>query len=49
MFPKAKGFLLDITYRPPNSSNHLAGNFEEKFNEMLQTVLTEDKECILMG
>ena len=49
IFPKTKGFLVGVIYKPPDSSNHLSENFEEKLNEMLETVMAENKECILMG
>eukprot|EP00112_Aurelia_sp_Birch-Aquarium-sp1_P026369 Seg932.4 transcript_id=Seg932.4/GoldUCD/mRNA.D3Y31 product="hypothetical protein" protein_id=Seg932.4/GoldUCD/D3Y31 len=49
IFPKTKGFLVGVIYKPPDSSKHLTENFEEKLNEMLATVMAENKECILLG
>ena len=49
LFPKTKGFLVGIIYRPPDSSKHLCANFNCKFELMLSTVSAENKECILSG
>ena len=49
LFPKTKGFLVGIIYRPPDSSKHLCPNFNYKFESMLSTVSAENKECILSG
>eukprot|EP00112_Aurelia_sp_Birch-Aquarium-sp1_P015555 Seg346.1 transcript_id=Seg346.1/GoldUCD/mRNA.D3Y31 product="hypothetical protein" protein_id=Seg346.1/GoldUCD/D3Y31 len=49
LFPKSKGFLIGVIYRPPDSSKHLPENFNETFESMLSTVVSEDKECILTG
>ena len=49
LFPKTKGFLIGIVYRPPDSSKHLCADFNCKFESMLSTVSSEDKECILAG
>ena len=49
LFPKSKGFLIRVIYRPPDSSKHLPGNFNETFESMLSMVVSEDKECILTG
>ena len=32
LFPKTKGFLVGIIYRPPDSSKHLCANFNCNFN-----------------
>ena len=47
LFPKTKSFLIGIVYRPPDSSKHLCADFNCKFESMLSTVSSEDKECIL--
>ena len=49
LFPKTKSFLTGIVYRPPDSSKHLSADFNCKFESMLLTVSSEDKECILTG
>ena len=49
LFPKSKGFLIGVIYRPPDSSKHLPDNFNETFESMMSTVVSEDKECILTG
>ena len=49
LFPKTKSFLIGIIYRPPDSSKHLCADFNCKFESMLSTVSSEDKECILTG
>ena len=49
LFPKTKSFLIGIVYRPPDSSKHLCADFSCKFESMLSTVSSEDKECILTG
>ena len=47
--PKAKGFLVGIIYKPPDSSNHLVENFEYKLDELLSDITAENKETILTG
>ena len=47
LFPKTKSFLIGIVYRSPDSSKHLCADFNCKFESMLSTVSSEDKECIL--
>lgn len=49
LFPKTKSFLIGIVYRPPDSSKHLCADFNCKFDSMLLTASSEDKECILTG
>eukprot|EP00794_Sanderia_malayensis_P002144 gene2144-2438_t len=49
LFPKSKGFLIGVIYRPPDSSKHLPETFNETFESMLSKVISEDKECILTG
>ena len=49
LFPKSKGFLVGIIYRPPDSSKHLCVNFNCKFESMLSSASAENKECILTG
>ena len=49
LFPKSKGFLVGIIYRPPDSSKHLSVNFNCKFESMVSSVSAENKECILTG
>ena len=49
LFPKTKGLLIGIIYRPPDSSKHLCPDFNCKFDSMLSTVSSENKECILTG
>ena len=48
-FPKTKGFLIGIIYRPLDTSKHLPEDFNENFDSMLTTVFSENKECILTG
>ena len=49
LFPKTKGFLFGIIYRPPDYSNHLCANFNCKFESMLSAVSSENKEFLLTG
>ena len=49
LLPKSKGFCIGVIYRPPNSSKYLPGNFNEAFESMLSTVVSENKECFLTG
>ena len=49
LFPKTKGFLIGIIYRPPDSSNHICANFNCKFESMLSALSSENKECLLTG
>ena len=49
LFPKTKGFLVGITYRPLHSSKYLCVNFNCKFESMPSTVSAANKECILLG
>ena len=49
LFPKSKGFLIGVIYRPLDSSKHLAENFNDTFESMISAVVSEDKECILTG
>ena len=50
IFPEnAKSILLGTIYRPPDSSKYLHKLFNEHFENMLSTVISESKESILMG
>ena len=49
LFPKTKGFLIGIIYRPPDSSSHICANFNCKFESMLSALSSENKECLLTG
>ena len=50
IFPEnAKSILLGTIYRPPDSSKYLHKSFNEHFENMLSTVISESKESILMG
>ena len=49
LLPKSKGFCIGVIYRPPDSSQYLPGNFNEAFESMLSTVVSENKEFILTG
>ena len=49
LFPKTEGFLVGIIYRQPDLSKYLYPDFNCKFDSMLSTVSSEDKECILTG
>ena len=49
LFPKTKGLLVGIIYRPPDFSKYLCVNFNCKFKSMLSTVSAENKECIILG
>ena len=46
MFPKSKGLLVGIVYRPPDSSKYLPVDFNCKFESSMSA---ESKECLLMG
>ena len=45
----SKSILIYITYRSPNSSEHLNENFNDAFNNIPTTAAQEDKEIILFG
>lgn len=49
LFSKTKGLLIGIIYRPPDSPKHLCPDFNCKFDSMLSTVSSENKDCILTG
>ena len=44
-----KSLLVCIIYRPPDSSEYLDRNFEEKFDDMITTTMVEKKETIIGG
>ena len=46
LFPKTKSFLIEIIYRPPDSSKHLFADFNCKFESTLSTLASDNKECI---
>ena len=45
----SKSILVNVTYRPPESSRYLDRNFNSKFHDTITTVLAEDKEVIMSG
>ena len=46
---KSKSILVCVMYKPPDSSSHLDKNFTSKFDDMISTVISENKEVILSG
>ena len=46
---KSKPVLVGNLYRPPDSSNYLPDDFNDKFDSMLAKVCCEDKETLLLG
>ena len=46
---KSKNFLVNTTYRPPDTSKHLQKNFNQTFDEMLIAANTLCKEIITLG
>ena len=49
LFPKTKGLLIGIFYRPPYGSKYLRNDFDDELDNLLQSVITENKECMIMG
>ena len=45
----SSSLLISIIYRPPDSSNHLDANFNDKFNDVLSLGEAENKETKLLG
>lgn len=46
---KSKNFLVNTTYKPPDTSKHLSKNFNELFENMLITANTLCQEIIALG
>jgi hypothetical protein len=42
----SKSILINITYRPPESSRHLDKNFNALFHDKVTTALAENKETL---
>ena len=49
LFPKSRGILICIIYRPPDSSKYLPNQYEEKLRSMLELVSIENKEILMLG
>ena len=49
LIKRSKSILLGIIYRPPDTSKYLDKDFEAKCEDMLNMVLSEDKEVIMTG
>ena len=49
LLPKTKGLLIGIFYRPPYGSKYLRNDFDDELDNLLQSVITEAKECMIMG
>ncbi len=47
--PKARGFLVGIFYRPPDSSAYHDKDFMLKLDDMLDMALEQDREVIITG
>ena len=47
--PNAKSFLLSTIYRPSDRSKYVFKNFNTLLNDTLTIILSERKECIIMG
>ena len=45
----AKSLILSVVYRPPDSSKYLYRDFNCIFNDLITTILSENKEFILSG
>ena len=45
----AKSFLFSVIYRPPDSSLHIDKDSAEKFSDMIESTVCENKEAILYG
>ena len=45
----AKSFLITTLHRPPSSSNYLADNFNDLFNEILTAINSTSMESIILG
>ena len=49
LLPKCKGFLVGNIYRPPDGSKYLEKDFDPKLDDMLDSVIAEEKEVLLLG
>ena len=49
LFKKSKSVLLGNIYRPPDTSDYLPSDFNEKFKTMMTDVSYEEKEIIILG
>ena len=49
LFPKTRGILIGIIYRPPDTSKYLPKQYEEKLSSMLELVSIENKELLMLG
>ena len=49
LFKKSKSVLLGNIYCPPDTSDYLPSDFNEKFKTMMTDVSYEEKEIIILG
>ena len=49
LIKRSRSILLGIIYRPPDTSKYLDKDFEAKCEDMLNMVLSEEKEVIMTG
>ena len=49
LLKKSKSLLVGHVYRPPDISDYLPVDFNEKFETMLEKVCCEEKEALLLG
>ena len=49
LFNKSRPLLMGHVYRPPDTSDYLPEDFNEKFETMLEKVCCEEKEALLLG
>lgn len=49
LFTKSKALLMGHVYRPPDTSDYLPEDFNEKFETILEKVCCENKEAMLFG
>ena len=47
--PHSKGFLINVIYRPPDTSKYLSKSFNDNFNDSLFNISKESKETIIIG
>ena len=49
LFPKTRGILIGIIYRPQDTFKYLPKRCEEKLSSMLELVSIENKEILMLG
>ena len=49
LFKKSKPLLVGQVYRPPNTSDYLPEDLNEKFKTMLENLCCEENEALLLG